>query len=311
MNSVHNEAYARVMPLRLDLRHYETVVAIVELGTMTEAARQLHASQSALSHRLNEAERRLGVRLFERGPQRRLKPTRAGLVVHQTASRALTDLERSEQLLLNDDQDVTATVRIGVGSYDTFHWYPGLLRLARSRHPDIELQLVSVGDEPGTAVADGAADVVIAPGAPEGSVAISPVFDDELVCVVDPGHRLAGRDWIAADDLVEETYLTYSPAPAPGFEYDRFIRPADNYPRLVTVVPQTSAIVEMVAAGAGVSILSRWALTSAIAAGRVRPLRCGPDGLALPWVTVTRASEPDDSPVARIVTLLRERFAAD
>ena len=297
------------MPLRLDLRHYETVVAIVEHGTMTEAAHQLHATQSALSHRLSEAERRLGVRLFERGPSRRLKPTRAGLVVHQTARRALADLERSEQLLLSDERDVIATVRIGVGSYDSFHWYPEILRPARAAHPDIELQLVSVGDTPGSAVAEGQADVVIAPGSPEGSVTVAPLFDDELVCVVEPSHPFATQAWISADDLADETYLTYNPAPAPGFEYDRFIRPADNYPRLVTVVPQTSAIVEMVAAGAGVSILSRWALTPSIAAERVVPVRCGPDGLDLPWVTVTRASEPDGSPTTRIVAVLREHLA--
>jgi DNA-binding transcriptional LysR family regulator len=91
------------MVLQLELRHYETVLAIVELGTMTAAAKALSTSQSALSHRLAEAERRLGTTLFERGPQRRLKPTRAGVVIHQAASRALADLERSEALLLSEE----------------------------------------------------------------------------------------------------------------------------------------------------------------------------------------------------------------
>ena len=47
-------------PLRLDLRHYETVVAIVDSDTMTAAAERLALTQSALSHRLADAERRLG-----------------------------------------------------------------------------------------------------------------------------------------------------------------------------------------------------------------------------------------------------------
>ena len=53
------------MPLLLDLRHYETVLAIVELETMTAAAKELSTSQSALSHRLAEAERRLETSLFD------------------------------------------------------------------------------------------------------------------------------------------------------------------------------------------------------------------------------------------------------
>lgn len=292
------------MPLTLDLRHYETVVAIVELGTMTAAAKQLSTTQSALSHRLAEAERRLGVRLFDRGPRRNLKPTRAGLVVHQTASRALADLARSEALLLNEDHKVTSIVRIGVGSYDCFHWYPAFLSTARTHHPDIDLALVIVGDSPGSALADRAADLVIAPGEPEGSVVSRHLFDDELVALVNPDHRLCGRAWLTPDDLVEESYLTYNSAPVPGFEYDKFIRPSETYPRIVTVVPQTSAISEMVAAGAGVSILSRWALTPAIESRRIVPIRCGPDGLPLPWVAVLRADEPAGSAAQRIADLL-------
>ncbi len=290
--------------LRLDLRHYETVVAIVDLGTMTEAARHLSTSQSALSHRLAEAERRLGTTLFTRGPQRRLKPTRAGLVLHQTASRALADLERSEAALLVDDRTITATVRIAVGSYDCYYWFPGFLAAARSRYPEIDLELMAVGDAPGQALAAGTVDLVIAPGEPEGVISRVDLFEDELVLITAPGHPLAGRTWVGAEELAEESYLTYNPNPTPGFEYDRFIRPTDTYPLMVKVVQQTSAITELVAAGAGVSILSRWALAPAIEAGRVVPSRCGPAGLPLAWSGLTRTEEPADSPVQLMADLL-------
>lgn len=296
------------MALRLDLRHYETVVAIVELGTMTAAAKQLSSTQSALSHRVAEAERRLGVVLFDRGPRRRLKPTRAGLVIHQAASRALADLERSEALLLAEDERITATVRIAVGSYDCYHWYPEFVQATNERHPEIDLELVVVGDAPGGALAEGTADLVIAPGDPEGNVTVRHLFDDELVLIMNPEHRLVERPWIDAEDLVAEFYLTYNPSPTPGFEYDRFIRPSGVYPQLVTVVSQTSAITELVAAGAGVSVLSRWALSPSIDSGRIVPKSCGRDGLPMAWNVVLRADESIDSPVGSIATLLVDHF---
>ncbi len=292
------------MALQLDLRHYETVVAIVEMGTMTAAAKELLTTQSALSHRLTEAERRLGAKLFERGPNRRLKPTRAGLVVHQSASRALSELERSEALLLNDRTEVTAVVRIAVGSYDCYHWFPDLVSSVRRSHPEIELELVVVGDTPGDALAAGTADIVIAPGEPEGPFVLRHLFDDELVLVVGPEHPLGARTWIESDALADETYFTYNLAPAPGFEYDRFIRTGTIYPSVVTVVPQTSAITELVAAGAGVAILSRWALAPAIESGRVRAVRCGQAGLTLGWQAMLRPADEVDSPAQRVADLL-------
>jgi LysR family transcriptional regulator for metE and metH len=292
------------VPLQLDLRHYETVVAIVELGTMTEAAKRLSTTQSALSHRLAEAERRLGTKLFDRAPDRRLKPTRAGLTVHQTASRALLDLERSEKLLIAENRGITSVVRIGVDSYDCFHWYPPFLRSVHELFPEVQVDLAAINGTPAEVLASGIADIVVAPGDAEGPVIAHPLAADELVLVVSPEHHLADRTSVEPEDLADEVYMTYNPNPSPGFEYDRFIRPAAMYPAVVTVVQQTNAIVELVAAGAGVSILSRWALTPSITTGRVVAVRCGAEGLSLPWNALVRNAEPDTSPVHAIATHL-------
>ncbi len=277
--------------LRLDLRHYETITAIVEFETMTEAARHLNTTQSALSHRLAEAERRLGVPLFLRGKQRRLSPTRDGLAVHQAATRALEDLARVENHLVEARSATTTTLRVAVGSYDCYHWFPSFLSVVRRQLPDLDLELVVVGDTPGTALAAHAVDIVIVPGHPEGDHELRPLFLDELVLVTRPDHHLASLDVVEASDLGSETYLTYNAKPTPGFEYDRFIRPAGTYPLLVRVVRQTSAITELVAAGAGVSILSRWALEPALASGRISASSCGTPGLALPWHAATRKGD--------------------
>ena len=293
------------MPLQLDLRHYETVATIVDLGSMTAAARELATTQSALSHRLAEAERRLGVQLFERSPQRRLRPTRAGLAVHQAANRALADLERCETQLRHETSGFTSVVRIAVGSYDCYHWYPTFLELVRNEHPTVELELVVVGDTPSEALGANTADLVLAPSRPSGPIECQPAFADELVVIASPDHPLAARDAVAAEEMVGHTYFTYNPNPAPGFEFDRFIRPAGVYPLVVTVVPSTSAIAELVAAGVGFSILSRWALAPMIDGGRLVAVRCGPRGLDLDWHVAMRSQEPDDSPVRRIAAALR------
>ncbi len=287
-----------VSPLRLDVRHYETVVAIVELGSMTEAARQLSISQSAMSHRLAEAERRLGVTLFTRGPDRRLSPTNNGVAVSQAAARALADLGRLEETIATTGSSVHATIRIGVGGYEAFHWYPSFLGRVANDHPTVELDLLAIGDDPGPALADRTVDLVLAPGEPSGDHTLVSVLDDELVFVCAPNHRLADADTVEVADLADETYLTYNALPSPGFEYDRYIRPAGGPPRIVRVVRQTSAIIEMVAADVGVSILSKWATLPLVESGRIATASCGAAGLPIEWHAAHRRSDETAAAVA-------------
>jgi len=294
------------VPLRLDLRHYETIVAIVDHSTMTAAAQQLSISQSAMSYRLAEAEKRLGALLFSRSPDRRLTPTGHGLAVYQAASRAISELQRIENSVVVASSAVEATIRIGVGGYEAYHWFPAFLDRLRRERPEIELDLVVTGDSIESALGARTVDLVIAPGAPEGDLALVPVVDDELVVVCALGHPLAAATSLDAGDLADETVLTYNAHPSPGFEYERFVRPSEVTPRIVRVVRQTSAIIELVAAGVGVSILSRWAISPSVDAGRVATVRCGPEGLAIAWHAAHR---PSDALAAEVAERLRVHLA--
>lgn len=304
----HRPTLDAVDPL-LELRHYATLIAIVDTGSMAAAADRLSISQSALSHRVAEAERRLGDDLFERRPARALRPTPAGLALYQTARRVIPDLHRAESDFVRASGRSIDVVRVGVGSYDCYHWFTAFQSHLGEVLPGTLLELAVVGDAPGNRLRDATVDVVLAPGAPTGVFDSRPLFTDELVLVAHPDHPLADVPWIEPDTLADELYLTYNRTPAPGFEYDRFFRPANVEPRPMRVIEQTGAIAEMVASGVGVSILSRWALSPWIAAGKVTDVRCGELGLPLPWSALTRAGTHADSPEDRVADVLGDWLA--
>ena len=184
----------------------------------------------------------------------------------------------------------------------------GFLGILNERRPQLEIETVAAAtQQPMRRRYEGEVDIVMAPGhlADPGIIRV-PLFNDELVLVVPPGHHLADREFVEATDLEDETYFTYSRTAHPGFEYERFIRPAAVIPRLLRTVEITDAIVQLVAAGFGVSILARWAIRPALESGRVVAVQVGPDGLQLGWSALLRESNRRGSPARAVANLLSE-----
>ena len=297
--------------MKLDIKHWAMLKAIGDTGTLRQAAFTLGITQSALSHRLAEAERRLGGLLFER-EGRRLRQTSAGRAMTQTANQIIPTLQRAELDFSQAADNEITVVRFGVAAYSCYHWLPAFLANMSEVEPGIQLELVaSATQNPLRNLQEGTVDVVLAPGylAVPGLEAIA-VFQDELVLVTEVKHKLAGKNFIEAEDLAGEDYLSYSKTAQPGFEYERFIRPSGIVPHLVTVVEVTDAIVELIASGFGVSILSQWAVQSAINSNKVAVMKVSASGLDLDWSALLRNSEPTGSAARVLSVRLAQWFQA-
>ncbi len=296
--------YATLRP-RLEVRHLRMLVAIDEAGSVSEAAGILGVTPSALTHRIREAERRLGLALYSR-VKGRLRPTPAGDALRWTAERLISELDRAEANARARGAGVEHVVRLGIGFYTAYHWLPGFLTRLATAAPEIEIEIVAgAARRPLDMLLEGGIDVAVVTGDPTGAgVTGVPLFTDELVAIMAPDHRLAGRDFVVAGDLAEEDYLTYSRAAMPGHEYDRLMRPAGVYPRRFVSVELPEAIVELVSAGFGMSILARWAVAPHIRSGSIAHARVTAEGLDIDWAAALRASEPLDSPGRRLADTL-------
>lgn len=291
--------------MKLEIRHWQMLKALSELGNVAQAADALGISQSALSHRIAEAERRMGGKLFEKAG-RRLKLTPAGALITQAALQTLPILERAESDFELDASNEKQIVRLGVASYSCYYWLPDFIQYVSEKSPNIQLRLVaSATQNPITGLQYGSVDIVIAPGylATPGIIS-TPLFEDELVLVTPYNHNLSHKIYIEAQDLIQQQYYTYSQNVLPGFEYDRFIRPSGVIPQQVELVEMTDAIIELISAGLGMSILSKWAVDAALKSQRVSCTQLGNQGLALTWSALTRESEKKNSAAKKIASLL-------
>ena len=279
--------------VNLEVRHLQLVTAIAEEGGVTRAAGRLHLTQSALSHQLAGLEQRLGTRLFLR-LGRKMVLTAAGQVLVASAGRLLEDLRRAEDAVVRLGSDRSGVLRLATECYTCYHWVPPLLREFQRTWPEVELRIVADATRaPLDALAAGRLDLaIVSSPARDRRFVRTPLFSDELVAVMAPSHRLAGRAWLRAADFADENLILYT-SPEESTAFQKMLVPAGVTPRQLSEIQLTEAIIEMVKAGLGVSILARWSVAPHLAAGTLRAARLGPRGLLRDWTAATlRAAAP-------------------
>jgi LysR family transcriptional regulator for metE and metH len=293
------------MAPRLGINHLQMLTAVVETGSVAEAAELLGVTPSALSHRIREAERRLDVQLFTR-LGRRLRLTPAGELLHQAAARLLDELEQVETVAQKMAYGIEHVVRLGIATYSSYHWLPAFLAHLYDLAPEIEVEVVANAvHRPIAALHEGDIDLAIVPdvlkppGAPSETL-----FEDELVAIMAPEHRLAAKRFVEAADFRELDVLTYSLTNLPGHEFDLFWRPAGVTPRRIIRVELVDAIVDLVKANLGLAIVQRWAIAPHLDAGTLAASRLTATGIRVGWSVIRRATAEDETAPARVAAAL-------
>jgi DNA-binding transcriptional LysR family regulator len=184
----------------LELRQLRCLIAIVDSGSLTDAAIELGVSQPAVSRTLLSLEQVLGVRLLHR-TSRSVTPTTAGVQV----------LARARQLLAEADDLVreatTGHTRLRIG-----HAWSALgrhtLEFQRrwaARYPDIELQLIRTNSSTG-GLAEGLCDLAVVRTPPDQRRFVSAVVGQERRhCALAADDPWARRRTIRLAEIRERT----------------------------------------------------------------------------------------------------------
>ena len=272
----------------IDVRHLQMVSAIAAAGSVTQAAESLHLTQSAVSHQLRVVEERLGTPLFLR-LGKRMVVTAAGERMLAAARRVLDELTSAEEDVRRQGAGEAGVLRVCAQCNTGYHWLPPLLGAFHRRHPAIEVAIaVECTAQPIKALVEGRLDVaIVTESVRNPHLRVRALFEDEHAAIVAPGHRLAKKAFVSPQDLAEERLLLYSSSPDDSFTIQKILRPAGVTPRSVSFVMLTEAILEMVKAGLGVSVMQTWSIEPALGAGDVKAIPITPSGIHRQWRAAT------------------------
>ena len=182
-------------------------VKVVELGSFSEAGRQLRLSRSAVSKYVADLENDLGVQLLNR-TTRRASPTENGQAYFERALTILADLDAADQSVAHLQSTPSGLLRVNAPmSFGTIRLGP-LIADFMARYPELQIQLV-LNDEHVDPVQEGL-DVTLRIAELESSslIARKIVPIDRVVCA--SSDYLARRGTpVHPDDLRDHTCLTY------------------------------------------------------------------------------------------------------
>jgi LysR family transcriptional regulator for metE and metH len=290
--------------VRLEIRHLKLLDAVAGEGSITGAGRRLHLTQSALSHQLRDAEEKLGAALFLRLGKKMIA-TPAGEQLVACARRVLDELRHAETRIEGLNGGTRGMIRLSTECYTCYHWLPPLLKKFHGKFPQVEISIdAGATAQPADALLEGKLDVAIMVSPPRNqSLRITPMFEDEVMLVMAPTHRLASSEYIRPRDLEGETVMIYPPREESTLLM-KILAPAGVAPKRILEVPLTEAIIEMAAAGTGIGFLARWAIAPDVERGRIVARPLSTRGFRRQWCAVTLRNQPTPPYLTEFLTLL-------
>lgn len=254
--------------MKLTLRQLAIFRAIAQHGSTTKASAVVALSQSATSAALQELEQALGAQLFDRAGKRLvLNANGQGLL-----PQAIQLLEAAAQI---EDSFQHAAVggRLRVGCSTTIGNYlmPRLLTALSQRAPKVQVDVI-MGNS--SEIARHAARLTIDLGLIEGPCHLPELSaghwcEDELWIVASAEDPLARRTKVSLCELASAPWLLREPGSGTAEQVSELLLPHLKHWPHAREVGSSEAIKQMVAAGLGISCLSRWVVADLVAQGRL------------------------------------------
>jgi DNA-binding transcriptional LysR family regulator len=244
----------------MELRHLRYFVAVAETLHFRRAAEKLGIQQPPLSMQIRQLETEIGTTLFRRA-QRRIELTDAGRSFLEDARSILASAQaatgRARKAALGEHG------RLRVGMINSAPFHPLILRILREyrqRYPGVWMTLDETSTpELAERIRNLSLDLAFVrplldetPG-----LATEHLFDEPVLLALPKGHPLARRRVVPLAALSLEPFVLFSRPVGSGL-YDQIIRAchrAGFSPRVTQEASQLTSIVNLVAAGLGVSLV--------------------------------------------------------
>lgn len=220
--------------LDLDGRLLQTLVAVVDEGSVTRAADRLELTQSAVSHQLERLRAIVGDALFVKSG-RGIVPTVHARELATRARLLLEDMRRFAQAVHFDPAGLQLTLTIAANDLQRDLLLPSFLRILRAQASGVRLRVIPSGAPRAEMLRDGPCHLVVTPRPPDASDLMHVrLLEDRYVVFYDDAVRSAPPS--LAEYLAAE-HVTVVHEPHRALEIDNVLAERGISRRFVAEVP--------------------------------------------------------------------------
>ncbi len=254
----------------LNFHQLKILLTVADCSSFSRAAEELFISQPAVSVQVKQLENSLGTELVDRSGGR-LRLTDDGQVVCDYARRIFALAEEMQSVL--EKMDNLASGRLTVGASTTVGEYllPTLMGRFKQRYPGIALGLEIANTN---AVVERilerqlhlglVGDVVKAE-----SLEVQPYQSDEIVMIASPEHWLSNESNVSVGEIADEGFIVREAGSATRRLAEAALNGLGVEMKVVMELGSNEAVKQAVAANLGIGMISRYAIETELAAGRL------------------------------------------
>ncbi|MEW6554043.1 MAG: selenium metabolism-associated LysR family transcriptional regulator [Actinomycetota bacterium] len=251
-------------------------VEVASTGSFSTAARNLGLTQPAVSSQIRTLEKEFGNTLIDRSTGRS-RLTEAGRAFLGYARDILETEEKLRREMEGRRAEVGGPIAISASTIPGEYIMPLILARFRERHPLVDPRLdISDSSRVLDKVRAGEVDLgCVGLYEEDERLRYGQLCHDRLVFIAPPGHPLARRRDLGPADLEGEPLLYREEGSGTRSHMLKILTDLglDKCPGSAMVLGSTMAVIQAVAAGEGISVVSLWAASAYIGQGIVSALR--------------------------------------
>ncbi|MHB8840399.1 MAG: selenium metabolism-associated LysR family transcriptional regulator [Candidatus Aquicultor sp.] len=283
----------------INFNHLRAFWAVAKNSSYSQAAQELYVSQSTVSIQVKKLEDELGIDLFEQ-LGKKVFLTGAGTELYSYANKIFSLAGEAESTLRELGGLQSGRLVIGASTTPGIYLLPLIISAFQKEHPSLDIVLdISNTHLVQEQVLNNQLDVgIVGQELANDRLYVELLLQDELVVIAAPDHRLAEKQSISMDELLQQRLILREPGSNTREVVEEKARSLGLTVKASMQLSSVEAIKKTVSANLGVSVVSRSAINLELTSGTLKALSFGDEPL-LRQINLTYHKDKKLMPAAR------------